>query len=49
MYTYEVWIRLNAYQTTRVRITAGNDWECKMIAEAQYGQGNVLNYTQING
>jgi hypothetical protein len=49
MYTYEVWIRLNPYQTANVRVNANNDWECKMIAEAQYGAGNVLNYSRING
>jgi hypothetical protein len=49
MYTYEVWIRLNPYQTANVRVNANNDWECKMIAEATYGSGNVLNYSRING
>ena len=49
MYTYEVWIRLNPSQTAHVRITASNDWECRMIAEAQYGEGMVLNYTRLNG
>ena len=48
MYLYEVWVRLNPYQTAHVRVNAGNDWEAKMIAEAQYGSGNVLNYTRIN-
>jgi hypothetical protein len=47
--TWQVWIRLNPYQTTQVIINANSAWECKAIAEAQYGQGNVLNYTQING
>lgn len=47
MYTYEVWIRINAYQTVHVRIQANNDYEAKLIAEAQYGVGNVLNYTRI--
>jgi hypothetical protein len=49
MYTFEVWVRLNAYQTAHIRINAGNSLEAKMIAEAQYGAGNVLNYSQING
>jgi hypothetical protein len=47
VYTYEVWIRINAYQTVHVRIQANNDYEAKLIAEAQYGVGNVLNYTRI--
>ena len=47
MYTYEVWIRLNSLQTAHVRVQASNDMQAKMIAEAQYGQGNVLNYTRV--
>jgi len=49
MYNYTIWVRLNDYQTAHVRVQANNDWEAKMIAEAQYGQGNVLNYTRIDG
>jgi hypothetical protein len=49
MYTYNVWVRINNYQTINVRIYADNDWQCKAQAEGQYGAGNVLNYTQING
>lgn len=48
MYTYEVWIRLNQYQTAHVRVQASDDYQAKMIAEAQYGHGNVLNYTRIS-
>lgn len=47
MYTYEVWIRLNPYQTANVRVNADNDYQAKLIAEAQYGTGNVLNYTRL--
>ena len=47
MYTYDVWVRLNAYQTANVRVQASNDMQAKMIAEAQYGRGNVLNYTRV--
>jgi hypothetical protein len=47
MYTFEVWIRLNTYQTTRVRIQADNGNDCRLIAEAQYGQGNVLDYRHV--
>ena len=49
MYTYTVWVRLNAYQTANVRVNADNDLQAKMIAEAQYGAGNVLNYSRIDG
>lgn len=48
MNTYEVWVRINAYQTVHVRIQADSDYQAKLIAEAQYGQGMVLNYTKIN-
>jgi len=27
---------------------ADNDYHAKLIVEAQYGSGNVLNYTRIN-
>ena len=48
MYKFNVWVRLNAYQTTNVIIHANDAITAKQLAEAQYGQGNVLNYTQIN-
>lgn len=48
MHTYEIWIRLNPYQTAHVRLQADNDLQAKMLAEAQYGTGNVLNYTRVN-
>lgn len=48
MNTYLVWVRINQLQTVNVRINADNDYQAKQIAEAQYGQGNVLNYTLIN-
>lgn len=48
MYKYKVWIRLNPYQTADVIVMANNDWEAKLLAEAQYGVGNVLNYTRVS-
>jgi hypothetical protein len=48
MYRYTVWIRLNPYQTANVVICADNDWQAKLIAEAQYGPGSVLNYSLIS-
>lgn len=48
MYAYQVWIRINPYQTANIVIRAGNDYEAKILAEAQYGSGNVLNYTRIH-
>lgn len=49
MYCYELWVRINPYQTVNVRVWADNDLQAKMIGEAQYGSGQVLNYTRING
>ena len=48
MYKYLVWIKLNQLQTANVVVYADNDLQAKMIAEAQYGVGNVLNYTKVN-
>ena len=50
MYTFDVWIRLDpqGLRTAHVRIQASDGYTAKLIAEAQYGAGNVLNYTQIN-
>lgn len=48
MYKYAIWVRINDYQTANTFVWANNDWEAKMLAEAQYGQGNVLNYTRID-
>lgn len=48
MHKYLVWIRLNPYQTANVIVYADNDYLAKQIAEAQYGVGNVLNYTRVN-
>ena len=47
MYKFNVWVRLNPYQTAHVIIQANNDLEAKMLAEAQYGVGNVLNYREV--
>jgi hypothetical protein len=48
MYKYAVWVRINQYQTANTFVFANNDYEAKMLAEAQYGQGNVLNYTRVS-
>ena len=47
MYTYRVWVRINQLQTAHVNMQADNDISCRMLAEAQYGLGNVLGYTRI--
>ena len=48
MYKYAIWVRINDFQTANTFVWANNDYEAKMLAEAQYGQGNVLNYTRID-
>lgn len=48
MNTYMVWVRINQYQTVNIRINADHDYQARQIAEAQYGVGNVLNYTLVN-
>ena len=48
MYTYELWVRINSYQTINTRVQASNDFDAKMIGEAMYGQGNVLGYHKID-
>lgn len=49
MYQYNVWVRINQTQTANTVVYAENDYQCKQLAEAQYGAGNVLNYTRVNG
>jgi hypothetical protein len=48
MYKYQLWIRISPTQTANTIVHAANDYEAKLLGEAQYGQGNVLNYTRIN-
>ena len=48
MYRYRLWVRINAYQTTETIVNAANDYSAKQLGEAQYGVGNVLNYTRID-
>ena len=48
MYKYAIWARINSYQTVHTIVFASNDYQAKQIAEAQFGVGNVLNYSLIN-
>jgi hypothetical protein len=48
MYKYWILVRINSTQTAQTYIWADNDGVAKMIAEAQYGVGNVLNYSQVS-
>ena len=46
MYKYKLWVRINELQTVNTIVYAENDLAAKMLGEAQYGVGNVLNYTR---
>ena len=46
-YRYKIWVRINDYQTAETIIIANSDYEAKILAEAQYGVGNILNYTLL--
>ena len=48
MYKYKLWVRVNNYQTAETYIWANNDYDAKLLGEAQYGQGNILNYSRID-
>jgi hypothetical protein len=48
MYKFQLWVRINEYQTAHTIVWAINAYEAKLLGEAQYGVGNVLNYTQID-
>lgn len=47
MYKYLVWVRLDSYRTAHTYVWADYDFDAKALAEAQYGVGNVLNYTRV--
>lgn len=48
MYKYRLWVRINSLQTAETIVFANTDYEAKLLGEAQYGAGNVLNYTRID-
>ena len=48
MNKYLLSVRINPYQTANTIIYAENAWAAKQLAEAQYGVGMVLNYTQVD-
>ncbi len=47
MKRYLLWVRLSATQTANTYVFASNDIEAKLVGEAQFGKGNVLNYTAV--
>ena len=48
MFKFKLWVRINDYQTAHTIVWASNALEAKQLGEAQYGAGNVLNYTQVD-
>ena len=47
MIRYLLWVRISTTQTANTIVFAENAWEAKLLGEAQYGVGNVLNYTEL--
>jgi hypothetical protein len=47
MYQYAIWVRINQLQTANTYIYANDDVQCRQLAEAQYGHGNLLSYTKV--
>ena len=47
MSRYLLWVRISTTQTANTIVYAENAWEAKLLGEAQYGVGNVLNYTEV--
>lgn len=48
MMRWQLWIRLANGATTHTIVFASNAFDAKALGEAQYGTGNVLNYTQLS-
>jgi len=48
MFKFQLWVKISDFQTANTIVWASNALEAKMLGEAQYGVGNVLNYTQID-
>ena len=49
MKQYRLWVRINQTQTANTIVFAENAYMAKQLGEAQYGVGNVLNYTEVQG
>ena len=47
MSRYLLWVRISTTKTANTIVFAENAWEAKLLGEAQYGVGNVLNYTEL--
>lgn len=48
MKRYKLWVRISSTQTAFTVVFAENPLFARKLGEAQYGAGNVLNYTEID-
>lgn len=48
MKQYRLWVRISNIQTANTIVYAENELLAKQLGEAQYGVGNVLNYTEVS-
>ena len=48
MRKYKIWVRINAYQTANIYMYAENGLQARMLAEGQYGVGQVLHYMEAD-
>lgn len=48
MNQYTLWVRINALQTAHTTVYAMDAYQAKLLGEANFGVGNVLNYTQCS-
>ena len=48
MYKYSVLIRTSSGTNINTFVWADNDFAARVIAEAQFGVGNVIYYTQVS-
>lgn len=47
MKRWQLWVRVSLTETAHAILFASNAYEVKLLGEAQYGHGNVLNYTEL--
>ena len=47
MKRWQLWVRVANGATAHTIVFASNAYEAKLLGEAQYGKGNVLNYTEM--
>ena len=47
MKRFQLWVRISLTQTAFTFVYAENPLLAKQLGEAQYGIGNVINYTEL--